>query len=70
MNPKKIPSWLRAGIAAFVLILIGCGAASGDRTGGQGGDMREPAPHRETVPIPIIDQDRPSQWETATFAMG
>ncbi len=56
--------------AILTLLWIGCGAAAGDGPGKGGTAMREPATHGESVTLPAIDQNRPSQWETATFAMG
>jgi hypothetical protein len=57
-------------IAILTMLWIGCGAAAGDGPGKGGNAMREPATHRESVELPAIDQNRPSELETAIFAMG
>jgi hypothetical protein len=80
MDPTNLPPRIRAGIAAVasilililipILIPIGCGAASGDRADGNGGNMREPGTSTPTLPLPEIDRSPPAETRTATFAMG
>lgn len=67
INRKRRTALLTAILAMF---WSGCGAAANDDPGKGGNAMREPATHRESVTLPAIDQNRPSEWETATFAMG